>query len=197
MSNKTKIFCIGLNKTGTSSLHEAFKILGYNSVHFKDDQGNNIKTIIRDNYLNGDNILKGLEQYDAFSDWDRIDTHKCFKEFDQQYPNSKFILNTRSLKDWLKSRKKHVMRNQERKRKNPDLPIKWFKVNRRAWAKHYKRHHREVYNYFKGRENELLVFDVTKGDGWEKLCSFLEVKVPEIPFPRKNVAAKLQTPQTN
>jgi hypothetical protein len=34
-----KIFCIGLNKTGTSSLHEAFQVLGINSVHYKDDKG--------------------------------------------------------------------------------------------------------------------------------------------------------------
>ena len=30
-----KVFCIGLNKTGTSSLHRALTILGYNSVHAK------------------------------------------------------------------------------------------------------------------------------------------------------------------
>jgi len=38
-------------------LHEAFRILGLKSVHFEDDEGNN--------------IFKGLEEYDAFSDWDR------------------------------------------------------------------------------------------------------------------------------
>ncbi|MGY0649987.1 MAG: sulfotransferase, partial [Paraglaciecola chathamensis] len=30
-----KIFCVGLNKTGTSSLHDAFLMLNIESVHFK------------------------------------------------------------------------------------------------------------------------------------------------------------------
>jgi len=36
MEENTKIFCIGLNKTGTVSLHEAFQkvIPGKSSVHF-------------------------------------------------------------------------------------------------------------------------------------------------------------------
>ena len=29
-----KIFCIGLNKTGTISLHEALEGLGFNSLHW-------------------------------------------------------------------------------------------------------------------------------------------------------------------
>ena len=89
-----KIFCIGLNKTGTSSLHEAFSILGLKSVHFMDDEGNNIKDIIERNYLAKANIIKGLEKYDAFSDWDKFPyTVDIVKEFDKQYPGSKFILN--------------------------------------------------------------------------------------------------------
>jgi Sulfotransferase domain len=28
-----KVFCIGMNKTGTSSLHQAFLALGLNSIH--------------------------------------------------------------------------------------------------------------------------------------------------------------------
>ena len=84
---KTKIFCVGLNKTGTSSLHEAFKILGLKSVHWKDNNGLNIKVKINENFLNGDNILNGIEKYNAFSDWDLGDSHQVFKEFDKQYPN--------------------------------------------------------------------------------------------------------------
>ena len=45
MSKDQKIFCIGLNKTGTTTLHEAFLILGVSSVHYECDAGN-IKEII-------------------------------------------------------------------------------------------------------------------------------------------------------
>ncbi|MGY0603930.1 MAG: sulfotransferase, partial [Paraglaciecola chathamensis] len=89
-----KIFCVGLNKTGTSSLHDAFLMLNIESVHFKGAEERNIKDIIQSNYLAGDNILKGLEHYEAFSDWDLgPSTVDIVKEFDKQYPNSKFILN--------------------------------------------------------------------------------------------------------
>ena len=46
-----KVFCIGVNKTGTSSLHQALQILGYNSVHYLNDKNNNIKAMIEKNYL--------------------------------------------------------------------------------------------------------------------------------------------------
>jgi hypothetical protein len=111
-----KIFCIGLNKTGTTSLHDAFKILGLKSAHYKDDKGNNIKDVIQNNYLEGNNILKELEEYDVFSGWDKAPhSIDIFKEFDKQYPNSKFILNTRDINSWLDSREKHVLRNIEKK----------------------------------------------------------------------------------
>lgn len=47
---KTKVFCVGLNKTGTSSLYVASKMLGLKSVHWKDDNGINIKTRIEENF---------------------------------------------------------------------------------------------------------------------------------------------------
>ena len=179
-----KIFCVGLNKTGTSSLHQAFTILGIKSVHYSGIEKTCIKDIIQNNYLEGHNILKGLEHYEAFSDWDLgPSTVDIVKEFDKQYPNSKFILNTRDIEGWLDSREKHV------KRKDPSADINWLTIDREGWAKHFNNHYNEVTKHFKGRENDLLVFDVTQGDDWEKLCPFLALPVPPTPFPKQNVAA--------
>lgn len=192
MKKNTKIFCIGLNKTGTVSLHEAFEILGFSSVHFISDKGDDIKEIIKKNHENGDKLLKGLEGYDAFSDWQLPSTNQLFKEFDKQYPGSKFILNTRDLDSWISSREKHVNRipNLKQKQKeNPDNP--WFNIDKESWKIEYDQHHEEVYQYFKGRENELLVFNVIDGDGWEKLCPFLDSELPNKPFPKSNTAKSL------
>ncbi len=184
-----KIFCIGLNKTGTSTLHKAFEILGLKSVHYMDDKGNNIKEIITTNFLEGNNILKGIEKYEVYSDWDQApNTVAIFKEFDKQYPNSKFISNTRELQSWLDSRESHVKRNQENKLKNPELDVKWLKIDRKKWENQYNSHYSEIKNYFENREKDLLVFDVVGGDGWEKLCQFLDLPIPNISFPRKNFA---------
>jgi 3'(2'), 5'-bisphosphate nucleotidase len=42
-------------------------------------------------------------------------------------------------------------------------------------------------DYFKDRPQDLLVIDVTAGEGWEKLCPFLGKPTPDIPFPKANV----------
>jgi hypothetical protein len=33
----------------------------------------------------------------------------------------------------------------------------------------------------------LLVMDICGGEGWEKLCPFLNQPTPEVAFPRRNV----------
>lgn len=187
----TKIFCIGLNKTGTSSLHGAFKYLGLRSVHWKGEDGINIKHQIEKNFLTGAGILDGLAEYDAYSDWEMGKTaQQIFIEFDKQYPNSKFILNTRPKEDWLNSREKHVKRNQQEMESDPNAGHLWLTIDREGWGRNYDRHHKVILEYFKDREQDLLVMDVSNGDGWEKLCPFLGLPIPECPFPNENAAPK-------
>jgi len=191
MNKNYKVFCIGLNKSGTTSLHLAFQKLGLKSVHFKDDNGNNIKDIIKNNSDNGYKLLNGIEHYDAYSDWNHPSTNILFKDLDKQYPNSKFILNTRNLKDWLLSRENHVKRIKnlnELQKKYPKSP--WYGIDINAWKVEYHEHHNNVFDYFKGRESDLLVFDVTKSDEWNKLCDFLNLEIPKIKFPKTNTATQ-------
>lgn len=190
---KNKIFCIGLNKTGTSSLHEAFQILGLKSVHFIDDEGNNIKDLILDNFLTKKDILHGLAAYNAISDWDRPPhTFNIVKKFDEHYPGSKFIVNIRNCDDWLNSREKHVKRNQKLKKKYPNQNITWIEVNRREWKLEYECHYKAIDKYFKDRKEDVLYFDVTQGDGWEKLCPFLNLPIPSTSFPSENMQLKMK-----
>lgn len=191
---KHKIFCIGLNKTGTSSLHEAFQILGLKSVHFKDEKGINIKDVINENYLKNKDILHQLSHYDAISDWDRPPyTFEIIKKFDEHYPNSKFIVNTRDIEDWLNSREKHVKRNQKLKEKQPNLNITWLKIDRDAWRNEYEIHYNAIEAYFKNRKEDVLYFDVTQGDDWEKLCPFLHLPIPLTRFPAENMTLNMKT----
>lgn len=43
--------------------------------------------------------------------------------------------------------------------------------------------------------DQLLVFQV--GEGWERLCQFLEKEVPDIPFPMENVGGNKGTHSSN
>jgi hypothetical protein len=47
----------------------------------------------------------------------------------------------------------------------------------------YYRHTLDVLDYFEHRMHDLLIIDVTAGEGWELLCPFLGVPVPNRPFP--------------
>ena len=79
---KQKIFVIGFNKCGTTSLHGLFKICNIASVHKSG--------------LNTQEILKLATKYDAITDGN----HYNFQDYYDKYPNSLFILNTRPLKKW-------------------------------------------------------------------------------------------------
>lgn len=186
--NFNKVFCIGLNKTGTSSLNYAFKILELNSVHFVCKQGN-IQLIIAENKKANRDLLTGINEFDAYSDWLIEDTQHLFKELDEQYPGSKFIYTRREVEGWIASRKKHLERtpNIEKLRaENPDNP--WYNAHEDRWRQNFINHENDVLDYFKDRPQDLLVFDITKGDGWNEVCGLLELAVPDKPFPHKNKA---------
>lgn len=185
-----KIFCIGLNKTGTSSLHEAFELLGYSSIHHVGKEGK-IMDFLNTNNRIGKPILEGIDHYNAYSDFS---ASSYFKKLDKQYPNSKFILNVRNIDDWIRSREKHVLRKtnlDKLREKNPNNG--WYHIDKKAWEEEFKKHQSNVLNYFKDRDKDLLVFDVCAGDDWDKLCSFLNVSLPNFPFPFKNKAPEPQS----
>ena len=64
--------------------------------------------------------------------------------------------------------------------------MEWQVFDIEAWKQEYKERHREALNHFKGRESDLLVFNASAGDGWEKLCPFLDKPIPPMPFPKAN-----------
>jgi hypothetical protein len=94
---------------------------------------------------------------------------ECWKLLDAQYPGSKFILNTRDIEGWIRSRKIHygqyggLLKRLADHYKTDDLEG--------LWVRQRERHHNEVIKYFSERD-DLLVFDIEK-DSTEKLRSFL------------------------
>ncbi len=69
--------------------------------------------------------------------------------------------------------------------------------NEEIYIKRFDDHNREVINYFKDRSKDLLVLDLAKGDGWEKLCPFLGTGTLKSQFPHANKDSdrkKVRTP---
>ena len=178
MTQKNKIFGIGFHKTGTTSLARALAIFGYsvtgpNGVTDPDISQNVLKM-----------ACELVEQYDAFQDnpWPII-----FKEMAQRYPGSKFILTIRPTEKWIKSQVTHFGTDTTPMRE-------WIygvgcpKGNEEIYIERYEKHNAEVLEYFKDRPDDLLVLKITEGQGFEKLCPFLNKEIPGVAFPHANKA---------
>jgi len=178
----SKIFGIGLSKTGTTSLARALEILGYKT---KDYPG-----ISR--YRAGDLTSVDLEVVDAHDALTDTPVPSFYRELDQKYPGSKFILTVRESTGWLKSCKKQftephaASQNDAHKQLFTDL-YDTIVFDENKFCAGYDRFIGSVMEYFKERPNDLLVIDVTAGEGWEKLCPFLDEPTPDILFPKANV----------
>lgn len=177
-----KIFGIGLSKTGTTSLAHALDILGYK---VRDCLG---LTIYRKGQISSIDKT-ALKNHDALTD---TPIPSFYRELDREYPNSKFILTIRELDAWLNSCKKQF--NQKLADKQTDAHNELFMdlygstvFDEDKFRVGYTRFVDGVLEYFKERPNDLLVMDISNGDGWEKLCPFLGKSVPDIPFPKSNV----------
>ncbi len=175
------MFGIGLNKTGTISLHEALTTLGYRSLHWG---GPSVRQVVEQALADGRPLVEAFPDHDAFSDiW-------CLSEnfvlLDEQYPGSRFVLTTRDLSSWLTSRERHVERNRQRKLEGTYSGT-FLEVDVETWTREYHDHHRKVADHFAGR-GDLLVMDITSGDGYEVLCPFLGVEVRSEPFPVRHRA---------
>jgi len=184
----TRIFGIGLQRTGTTSLDSAFKILGFDSFHW----GSGEAPIIWQE-MNATGRSKTLEQWYAFSD---NPIPLLYKKLDRAYPGSKFILTTLSEERWIES--------VERLWSFDHNPNRWMwekypfthrihtvlygqkEFDRGVFLARYRRHNAEVREYFRNRSNDLLEINPEQGDGWPQLCSFLGTPVPDVPYPHKD-----------
>src|SRR5262245_21810427 len=94
-----KVFCIGRNKTGTTSLNEALRSFGFRT-------GDQIKgKLLLDDWAHRDfqAIIKLCETADAFQDIP-FSLDYTFQCVDQAFAGSKFILTIRdSAKEWYES----------------------------------------------------------------------------------------------
>ncbi|HEY3324860.1 MAG TPA: sulfotransferase [Planctomycetota bacterium] len=171
-----KIFGIGLSRTGTRSLTRALELLGFKAVHYPVD-------------------LQEIEENDAATD---IPVAAQYQELDRLFPGSKFILTLRERETWLRSCQRHLT-DPERVRALNALPERAREYRLRirqqvygttgfepkAYTDAYERHLAEVRAYFAERRECLLEIDICAGEGWVRLCPFLERPMPKLAFPRE------------
>jgi hypothetical protein len=192
----------GLSRTGTTSLHLALELLGFRSIHFEGDRLNDV--------LDGANAnpdFRRFEDVDAVVD---LPYSYFYRELHEAYPDSKVILTVRDAEDWWKSvstlfnvvapvPEHPTIRQRIAQRLGLDSEQQRFDAHRRRirncvygssvateflYKTKYARHNAEVVATISA--DRLLVMNIPAGDGWEKLCPFLGVAIPDAPFPRSN-----------
>jgi hypothetical protein len=181
--SENKVIGIGFHKTGTTTLGTCLKKLGYNHISV------NRQAFYLYQSSKIDALLTLMEYYDSFDDWP---WPLIYREAYKRFPNAKFILTTRLNEEvWFNSLSNHVEHRRHTRNKNFAyrkyiygyyLPWK----NKNAHIKKYRKHNKEVREFFADKENQLLEVCWEKGDGWNKLCHFLNIEIPDIPFPHSN-----------
>lgn len=161
ISKKSKIFCIGFQKTGTTSFN---KYLNKNSYKAHDNHWWNIKDV---DYYN---------LYDAFTDSTERHLNNNMVifpdlEYLEQNFNCKFIYQTRPLRDWLISRLTH---NAKEYRNGIDVTDNFDHKVLLSWVLDKNLWYSYVKDYFKNKTN-LLFIDIRNESIDEKLSKFLNI----------------------
>ncbi len=182
---RPKVFGVGLECTGEDSLTRALEILGWEVAHDPVDPVTlaDLQTGHRD--MGVLRLYQGLTGLVAAAQVDRM--HQAFL-------GARFILTVRNRPSWLKTLARQWDMDPPR---DPREALRHSTIlellRRRAYgtvrydrdvlARAYERHVAATRRRFRGRPRELLVMDIIGGDGWEELCAFLDVPVPDVPFP--------------
>jgi len=175
-----KIFCIGLPKTGTTSLGKAFDILG-----LKHNKATDSTLAIRD-ICNGSftYIEDQVREYDAFED---TPYHLIYEQLGNMYPDAKFILTERlNSSVYLNSllNESDLKKNSgiHQLKKAAQFGFATVNGNEQKVVDFYNAHNEKV----KNEVDNLLVMNFERGDGWSQLCEFLNMPIPNEPFPHEN-----------
>ncbi|TKK69021.1 sulfotransferase family protein [Ilyomonas limi] len=205
-----KVIGAGFPRTGTNTLRESLQKLGYvKTYHMKElivhpENLHYWETLSKTGTTNWEELYNG---YQATVDFP---CYPWYKEHLKQYPDAKVILTMRPFENWYSSVYSTIWQAQnppesqkaEMSQKitaNPhlqlvmkvmefaktnftDAPFQGKFLDKDLAEKVYNKHNEEVKKYVPAKQ--LLVFDVT--EGWEPLCTFLGMPVPDEPLPHTN-----------
>lgn len=203
-NHRHKVFCVGCNKTGTTSLGAALESLGY---RLGDQHA--AERLIED-WARRDfsRLLTYCESADAFQDVP-FSLANTYAALDEAFPNSKFILTVRdSAGEWFDSltrfhtkligvgRLPTAADLQEFAYLEPGWLWMAHKLifcvdestlyQRELYERHYEAHNRAVKEYFCNRPRDLLILNLGQPDALESLCRFLERSPVGLAMPHLN-----------
>jgi len=192
-----KVFVIGRNKTGTTSLKKALESLGYRVGNQRTAERMTPDWARRDFRR----LISYCHSADAFQDVP-FSYPFTYQAVDQAFPGSRFILSVRSSADeWYESLVSFQSKRLEKRIGERRLPT-WQEIRdddyvwpgwgfqNRLWRfgeevlnqepydeqrliADYIAHNDSVVYYFRNRPGDLLILEVAEEGAMEKLCGFL------------------------
>lgn len=194
-----KVIGAGFGRTGTASLKMALeKLLGGSCYHMSEVLG---KPGQVDLWLD---VAAGKPDWQAiFGDYAAtVDFPACtyWRELAAEYPDAKIILSVRDTERWFNSTQNTIF---SKRMQEYQAGTKWGRMTKATIDDHvggdlndktaviaaYEAHIEAVKAAF--GPDRLLVFD--PGQGWEPLCAFLDVPVPDEPYPNINSSAEFES----
>ena len=183
---KRKVFCIGLHKTGTTSLSDLARKYGYKATHSTNWIFDPMKLEKFEFFCDGGSHFDGINEFD-------------FEYLFYKYPDSLFILQTRDTKKWVISKLKHAGWDD----KTLIEPNDKSKINHNDWRykslltiekfiEHKNNYEKKVVNFFNKNDHiRLLIIDITDRRNQlrelERLVRFLGMRsVTRVALKHKN-----------
>jgi len=177
--SRNKIFVIGRNKTGTTSMLVALKSLGFKMG------SQAVAELLLEDWARRDfrRIVEYCRSADAFQDVP-FSLDYTYVVLDQAFPNSKFILTIRrDSSEWYDSLMRFHTRMIGKNRTPTAADLKQFRYrkpeflwqaaqliygvdestlyDRKIYTSHYESHVKNVREYFRHRPDDLLVLNVS------------------------------------
>ncbi len=187
-----KYIGIGINKTGTTSLGRCFDALELTPVAEPRSQYINYIELSREIFEHGnfEPALQVAKYFRAFQDrpWN---VWNMYQHLDRKFEGSYFILTERDPDSWWNSVEHWltVVHKGDRPKQLRYLHhLRVERMDKPTFVDAYTRYNDEVKEYFRGNNN-LLVMNLEAGAGWNEICAFLELPVPQVEFPHANKQA--------
>ena len=184
----------GFGRTGTNSMKVALEHLGFGPCHHmheviaSPDQQAIWRSIASGHPHNWNEVFAA---YHSSIDWPSA---YFWRELVAHYPNAKILLTVRSSESWYASMQKTIFKTLRESTEPESVGIKL--IAERVFGSNIDDPQHVISIYEKNISDVQAAFSSDRlhtynlGDGWERLCQFLDVPVPDSPFPRTNSTAE-------
>lgn len=192
----------GFGRTGTLSMKLALERLGFGPCYHMMEVFQNPHFLKYWGAAARGDSVDWDEVFDGFAS--AVDWPVCtyYLELAEHYPEAKVLLTVRDPRSWFESAQNTIFSAPNRARmlsaEDDDTRAMAGKImvqtfdNRIDDMEHatsvFQKHIETVKRTIP--EERLLVYE--PGEGWERLCAFLEVSIPDEPFPKVNTSEEFR-----